>query len=114
MRQLVACVALSALLAGCGGSGRGRPESVCQKQADKVAAHAGSMLLHYGGGTVYPADMSYLGLRGSLRRYDRAGCPASTLGATLRRALTPRERQTLLGLLPRASASRLHQALRTA
>ena len=79
-----------------------------------MASHAGSMLLHYRGETVYPADMSYLGLQGSLDRYERASCPVSTLGATLRRALTLRERQTLLSLLPRPSASRLRRALRTA
>ena len=107
-------MALAARLAGCGGSGYSASEAVCPGQAEKVAAHAGSMLRHYHAETIYPADMSYLGLRGSLDRYEQAGCPASTLGVTLRRALTPGERQTLLGLLPRPSASRLRHALRTA
>jgi hypothetical protein len=107
-------VALAALLAACGGSSLRRSDAVCREQADKVAAHASSMLLHYRGGTVYPADMSYLGLQASLERYERAGCPKDTLGETLRRALTPRERRTLLGLLPRPSASRIRNALSAA
>jgi hypothetical protein len=114
VRGVLACVALAAVLAGCGGSGSSRSDAVCREQADKVAAHARSMLLHYGGGTVYPADMSYLGLQGSLRRYERAGCSKNTLGMTLRRTLTARQRRTLLALLPRPTASRLRNAISAA
>jgi hypothetical protein len=85
--------------------------AVCRDQADTIAAHASSMLLHYRGGTVYPADMSYLGLRDSLRRFDHAGCAPSTLGTTLRHSLTPRERATLFALLPRSTAKRLRDAV---
>jgi hypothetical protein len=101
-----------ALLAGCGGGGRsGLSDGACRTQADKVVAHADSMLLHYGGGTVYPADMSYLGLKSSLDRFDQGGCPATTLGTRLRHTLTPSQRKTLVELLPRASAARIHDAL---
>ena len=115
MRCLVACLALVALLAGCGGGGRsGFDDAACRVQATKVADHAGSMLLHYRGGTVYPADMSYLGLRDSLDRYDQGRCAETMLGQKLRRRLTPPERQTLLQLLPRTSAARIRTALAAA
>jgi hypothetical protein len=58
--------------------------------------------------------MSYLGLQQSLDLYEKAGCPKDTLGQTVRNALTPRQRQTLLALLPRPSASRIHNALAAA
>jgi hypothetical protein len=111
VRQLLACLAVVALLAGCGGSGSHLSEAACREQADKVVAHAGSMLVHYGGGTVYPADMSYLGLKSSLGRFDKGSCPDEMLGSKLRRSLSPSERKTLLRLLPRASADRISRAL---
>jgi hypothetical protein len=111
VRQLLACLAVVALLAGCGGSGSHWSDAACRAQADKVVAHADSMLLHYGGGTVYPADMSYLGLKSSLGRFDKGSCPDDTLGSKLRRSLSSSERKTLLQLLPRASAARIRNAL---
>jgi hypothetical protein len=113
VRHLVASLAVVALLAGCGGGGSNSTFSpaACRAQADKVVAHADSMLLHYGGGTVYPADMSYLGLKSSLDRFDRGGCPATMLGTRLRHTFTPSQRKTLLALLPRASATRIHDAI---
>jgi hypothetical protein len=109
---LAASLALAACLAGCGGGNdSSKVSAVCRDQADKVAAHASSMLLHYRGGTVYPADMSYLGLRDSLRRFERAGCEPSSLGTTLRRSLTPKQRATLFALLPRPTAKRLREAV---
>lgn len=114
MRYLVACLALVALLAGCGGGKSGLSDAACREQATKVAEHAGSMLVHYRGGTVYPADMSYLGLRDSLDRYDEGRCADTTLGRDLRRRLTPPERKTLIQLLPRTSAARIRSALAAA
>lgn len=111
MRQLLACLAVVALLAGCGGGGSHWSDAACRAQADAVVAHANSMLLHYAGGTVYPADMSYLGLKSSLDRFDEGSCPDATLGARVRRSLSPSERKTLLQLLPRASGARISQAL---
>lgn len=107
-------MALAGLLAGCGGGGSNLSEPACRAQADKVAAHADSMLVHYGGGTVYPADVSYLGLKNSLDRFDEGRCEDPTLGKTLRRTLTPAQRRTLVQLLPRASASRIREALAAA
>jgi hypothetical protein len=116
VRHLVASLALVALLAGCGGAGSSSrlSDAACRAQADKVVAHADSMLLHYGGGTVYPADMSYLGLKSSLDRFDRGSCPDTTLGTRLRHTLTPSQRKTLIELLPRASATRVHDAIAAA
>jgi len=69
------------------------------------------MLVHYSGGTVYPADVSYLLLRGSLRAFENHGCPPKILGATLRRRLDPRAREKLLGLLARPTERKLDRAL---
>jgi hypothetical protein len=115
VRHLAASLALVPLLAGCGGGGSDSNFSAaaCRTQADKVVAHADSMLVHYRGGTVYPADMSYLGLKSSLDRFDRGGCPATMLGTRLRHTLTPSQRKTLVELLPRASATRINDALAT-
>jgi hypothetical protein len=98
------------VLAGCGGSSS-RVDSVCRAQAAKVAEHGGSMLLHYRGGTVYPADMSYLALVRSLDAYEQHDCPAEPVGRALRHRLSPAERARLLALLPRTTAARLRSAL---
>ena len=111
VRLLVAGVAVAALVAGCRGTGSSRAESACRRQAVSVADHARSMLLHYRGGTVYPADMSYLGLKGSLERYDAARCPEQTLGETLERALPRSRRATLLALLPARTGRRIGRAV---
>jgi hypothetical protein len=111
VRPLVATVALAVLLGGCGGGGSHWSDSACRTQADKVVAHAHSMLLHYGGGTVYPADMSYLGLKASLDRFDSGKCPKAALGSRLQRRLSPADHKTLLDLLPRAVAARIDDAL---
>jgi hypothetical protein len=114
VRLLVAFVAVAALLlTGCGGNGS-RSDSACRRQAGSVSDHARSMLLHYHGGTVYPADMSYLGLKGSLDRYDSASCSERTLGETLRRALPAKKREQLLALLPARTGSRIRRALAAA
>ncbi len=109
-----ACLGLIVVLAGCGGGGSNWSDAACRVQADKVVAHADSMLVHYGGGTVYPADMSYLGLKASLDRFDHGGCGDATLGPRLRRALSSQERKTLVELLPRTTAARIDKALRAA
>ena len=114
MRLLVGCLAVAALLPGCGGKGSSWEEAACRRQAASVADHARSMLLHYGGGTVYPADMSYLGLKGSLDRYDAGRCPRQTLGETLNHALTPRKQTALLALLPARTGGRIRDALAAA
>jgi hypothetical protein len=111
VRSLVASLALAVLLVGCGGGGSHLSDAACGAQADKVVAHADSMLLHYGGGTVYPADMSYLGLKASLDRFDEGKCPETALGSRLQRTLSPGERKTLNELLPRAVAARIDEAL---
>ena len=69
------------------------------------------MVLHYDGKTVYPADMSYLGLREALERYDEGGCPDKTLGSALKRRLDQGKRRTLVALLPRTTATRVRRAL---
>jgi hypothetical protein len=114
VRLLVACVAVAALLAACGGKGSSWSNSACRRQAVSVADHARSMLLHYRGRTVYPADMSYLGLKSSLRRYNAAGCRQRTLGETLARVLPAKERRRLVALLPARTGSRIRRAVAAA
>jgi hypothetical protein len=115
VRRRLGVLALAGVLAGCGGGGGGGggsswSDSACRRQATSIAEHAGSMVLHYGG-TVYPADMSYLGLRKSLVRYRAGGCPNTVLGAALARRLSPAKRDTLVRLLPRRTARSIRAAL---
>jgi hypothetical protein len=108
-------LAAVAVLAGCGGGGgSGASAATCRLKARQVTEHAESMLLHYRGGTVYPADMSYLGLRGSLQRFRGGQCPEPTLGQALARRLTPKDREALLELLPRTTGRAIRQALAAA
>jgi hypothetical protein len=90
-------------LAGCGGGSK-HADPACEAQATRVAEHAGSIVVHFSGGTVYPADVALLQLRGSLRGYERLSCPAATLGSTLTRRLSSADRKTLLSLLPLETA----------
>ncbi len=88
------------VLVGCGeGSKHANP--ACAAQASRLAEHAGSMVLHFRGGTVYPTDVALVGLQGSLQGFERLGCPTRT----------PADRQTLLGLLPRPTARVIRLAL---
>jgi hypothetical protein len=112
VRRLLACAALAACLGGCGGGGGSKQASpACKREAVSAGEHAGSILVHYGGGTVYPADMSLLGLKGTLQRFDHDGCPNQALGRELKRRLSPSDRATLLSLLPRPTAARIRSAL---
>jgi hypothetical protein len=69
------------------------------------------MIVHFGGGTVYPADVSYLLLRGSLRGFEEHDCPVKILGVTLKRRLDPEDRTTLLHLLARPTERKIRRAL---
>jgi hypothetical protein len=113
LRLLVACLAAAAL-AGCGGKSSDWSDAQCRRQAGSIAAHGRSVLLHYQGRTVYPADVALLLLKGSLKRYDEGGCADETLGATLRRELPARKRAALLALLPRPTQRRIQAALAAA
>ena len=73
--------------------------------------HAGSILVHYGGVTVYPADVALLLLKNSLERFDHDDCPNQALGRELKRRFSPRERGRLLALVPRPTAARIRSAL---
>ncbi|HEY7019365.1 MAG TPA: hypothetical protein VH297_12935 [Gaiellaceae bacterium] len=99
------------LLAGCGGGGSKQASPSCKREAVSAGEHAGSILVHYSGGTVYPADMSLIGLKGTLDRFDHDGCPNQELGRELKRRLSPHDRETLLPLLPRPTAARIQSAL---
>jgi len=112
VRRLLACAALAACLGGCGGGGGSKQASpVCEQEAVSAGEHAGSILVHYGGGTVYPADMALLQLQDTLARFDHADCPDQALGRELKRRLSPGDRATLLSLLPRPTAARIRSAL---
>ena len=66
----------------------------------ELAVRASSMVRHYHGSTVYPADMSYLRFRDGLALFEQGGCASTTLGTALRRELGPKERRVFIGLLP--------------
>jgi hypothetical protein len=110
LRLLAACAAAAALLAGCGG-GNGASSTACRRQAESIAAHGRSILVHYSGGTVYPADVALLLLKNSLDQYDEGGCEDRILGQTLRRQLSPSRRARLFALLPTPTERRLRAAL---
>jgi hypothetical protein len=98
------------VLTSCGG-GHGWSEAQCRAQAQKLALRAESMVRHYHGSTVYPADMSYIGFRDGLALYQRGGCASQELGTALKRELDPTGRKTLLQLLPGRIAGTVRRAL---
>ena len=98
------------LLPACGGKS-GWSDAQCRGQAQKLAVRAESMVRHYGGSTVYPADMSYLGFRDGLVLFQKGGCERAELGTALRRELGPADRSTLLRLLPGKIAATVRRAL---
>jgi hypothetical protein len=98
------------VLTGCGG-GHGWSDAQCRGQAKKLAVRAESMVRHYHGSTVYPADMSYLGFRDGLVLYEKGGCERRELGVALRRELGTDDRATLLRLLPGRIAGAVRRAL---
>jgi hypothetical protein len=77
-------------------------------------AHGRSILVHYDGKTVYPADVALLLLKGSLKQYDEGKCRDELLGETLQRQLSPQKRATLLALLPGPTESRFRAAFAAA
>jgi hypothetical protein len=99
-----------AVLAGCGGGGSGWSDAACRREAGWLAERADAMVRHYAG-AVYPADMSYLGFKGGLDRFEQGGCAPDVLGEMLRRALTPARRAVFVSLLPAEVARSVRQAL---
>ncbi len=98
------------VLPGCGGKS-GWSQARCRGQARQLAVRATSMVRHYGGTTVYPADMSYLGFRDGLVLFEQGRCAPGELGAALRRDLSSSQRATFLGLLPATVAGKVRRAL---
>jgi hypothetical protein len=99
--------------AACGGGSAHAPTwstAACTREAGRVA-DGGLAILHHYAGTVYPADVAYLGFRTSLSLFERHECAPKLLGQALRQRLTPRQRTKLLDVLPRASARSLRRAL---
>jgi hypothetical protein len=98
------------LLSACGGR-QGWSQAQCRGQAQKLAVRAESMVRHYRGSTVYPADMSYLGFRDGLVLFEKGRCESRELGVALKRELGPNDRSTLLRLLPGRIAGTVRRAL---
>lgn len=109
-RRIALLLALALLLPGCGGK-PSWSEARCRGQARQLAVRATSMVRHYGGTTVYPADMSYLGFRDGLILFEQGHCAPRELGGALRRDLTAPQRATFLRLLPGAVAGKVRRAL---
>jgi hypothetical protein len=110
-RERVALLlALALVLPGCGGKA-GWSDARCRGQARQLAVRAASMVRHYGGTTVYPADMSYLGFRDGLGLFEQGRCAPGELGTALRRELTAPQRATFLRLLPGKVAGKVRRAL---
>lgn len=108
-RRFLALGAVLLLFACAGRSGWS--EAQCRGQAQKLAARAESMVRHYHGSTVYPADMSYLGFRDGLVLFQKGRCEPRELGVALRRELAANDRGTLLRLLPGRIAASVRRAL---
>jgi hypothetical protein len=109
-RRIAVLGALILLLPGCGG-GHGWPDAQCRGHARKLAVRAESMVRHYHGSTVYPADMSYLGFRDGLTLFEKGRCAPRELGAALKRELPPRSRAELLSRLPAEIGTKVRRAL---
>jgi hypothetical protein len=108
--RILVLVAAAAVLAGCGG-GRSAADPICRQKARQAAEHAESMLAHYRGTTVYPADVAYLSLRGSIQQFHERDCPEPVLGRALERRLSAPDRKALIALLPRTTGGEIRKAL---
>jgi hypothetical protein len=110
LRRIAPFGAALIVLTGCGGD-HGWSDAQCRGQAQKLAVRAESMVQHYHGSTVYPADMSYLGFRDGLVLFEKRRCEPRELGVALRRELGTDDRATLLRLLPGRIAGAVRRAL---
>jgi hypothetical protein len=110
IRRVAAISLFAALLAGCGGDS-GWSQARCRDQAQRLAARAGSMVRHYHGSTVYPADVSYLQFRNGLDLFQKGRCEPRDLGAALRRQLDSSGGADLVRLLPGNLAPLVRDAL---
>ena len=106
----VCAVLMLFVLAGCGGK-PGWSQARCRGQARELSVRASSMVRHYRGSTVYPADMSYLRFRDGLALFEQGRCASTTLGTALRRELGPKERRVFIGLLPAKVAGKIRRVL---
>lgn len=112
---LAALVAASTLAASAavGSAVADRQATSCRTEAARVAYRAGSMVRHYSG-MVYPADVEYMLLRNSFRRFQARRCPPASLGRALRDELPARRRARLLELLPAQMSRTFRRALAAA
>jgi hypothetical protein len=123
-------IAAALLLVGCGSSDKGvavpaygdhpattvaaaaADPDACRTDAVAFGDAARDFLAHSGPKAAYPADLWLVLLRDALADFQARGCDRSTLGATLRRRLTPAQRQALVSGLPGSTAAAVSTALR--
>jgi hypothetical protein len=86
--------------------------NACRTDAVAFGDAARDFLAHSGRQAAYPADLWLVLLRDSLADFEARGCDRSTLGAALRRRLTPAQRQALVSGLPGSMAAAVSRALR--
>jgi len=131
--SLVGVLAVVAL-AGCGSSSRhAAPAAVtvpaygvysqtkvtaatrdCRSTAGAVARDAGMFLAHLRPHGAYPADLYYMIMREHLAGFEADRCDVKLLGTALVKALTPKQRHTLVATLPATMAATVGHGLHRA
>jgi hypothetical protein len=123
-------LALSGLLAGCGGGGRHGSLTVpaygpyssqtisgasspaeCSKDARLFARDALLLLAHSGASAAYPADLYYVIIREDFTDFQARRCDPKLLGAELRGRLTETQRRDLIADLPYAMGAVIQKGL---
>jgi hypothetical protein len=84
----------------------------CRTDAVAFGDAARDFLAHSGRQAAYPADLWLVLMRDALADFQARGCDRSTLGAVLRRRLTPAQRRALVSGLPGSMAATVSTALR--
>ena len=93
---------------------RSADDRVCRTDADSFASGAHSLVMHFGSTAASSTDVYYILLREQLADLDAHGCQAALLGTALVEHLTAGERRALGSEMPRAMASRVHEAVASA
>lgn len=83
----------------------------CRVTARSFAGSALMFLAHVRPHGAYPADLYYVIMREHLANFQAHRCDLKLLGSAIARALTARQRRTLLATLPNTMAATVGQGL---
>lgn len=132
MKRVWVLTFAAALLAGCGGGGRGGARVVtvpaygehpaatvsgayspveCAKDARIFARDALALLAHSSTNAAYPADLYYTIIRSDFADFEARSCGSKILGTALRARLTAGQRAALVGDLPSVMARVVREGL---